>query len=175
MGSTMPDAAGAGAPLCSRWQYVCPAAQASMSPPVVDHHPPNRCQQCRTFHRAPPDQQPTRLPFPRAADVNPELLTTFYPTLSAIMLDVMLRQAEADEAAEGGKPLALGEPGAGWPLCAHAWRPGSGLAQLDHASFFQQPATADGTCQARSLAYECLPAGTLPVFFVTHALLLSCA
>lgn len=44
------------------------------------------------------------------ADVNPELLTTFYPTLSAIMLDVMLRQAEADEAAEGGKPLALGEP-----------------------------------------------------------------
>lgn len=40
----------------------------------------------------------------RFAEASPELLATFYPTLSAIMLDSMLRQAEAEE--EGGQQLS---------------------------------------------------------------------
>lgn len=47
-----------------------------------------------------------------ATEVNLDLLTTFYPTLSAIMLDIMLRQAEAEEAAEGEEALPPAEPGA---------------------------------------------------------------
>ena len=46
------------------------------------------------------------------AEASPELLTTFYPTLSAIMLDAMLRQAESEEAAAEGGEAEAAEPGA---------------------------------------------------------------
>ncbi|PSC68506.1 Negative elongation factor B [Micractinium conductrix] len=46
----------------------------------------------------------------RFAEASPELLTTFYPTLSAIMLDAMLRQAESEEAAAEGGEAEAAEP-----------------------------------------------------------------
>lgn len=96
---------------------------------------------------------------PWAAEVNPELLTTFYPTLSAIMLDVMLRQAEAEEAAEGGEALPSLEPGKSWPTAA-AFRSmqvlGSQLGCLQPASSLPQPQSAGVPAQPalrrRSLA-----------------------
>ena len=48
---------------------------------------------------------------PSFADISHDLLATFYPTLSAIMLDVMLRKAEAEEAAAAGAEAAAEEPG----------------------------------------------------------------
>lgn len=53
---------------------------------------------------------------PHPADASSELLTTFYPTLSAIMLDAMLRQAEAGEGGGG----AAAEPGKLWLQCPAA-------------------------------------------------------
>lgn len=84
---------------------------------------------CRHLHAAamrerPPVQpapQPAITPraacpalLPPRAEASPELLTTFYPTLSAIMLDAMLRAAEAE--GEGGQGEAQ-ELGA-FPRCA---------------------------------------------------------
>ena len=49
---------------------------------------------------------------PPPAEASHELLTTFYPTLSALMLDAMLRQEEGGEA-EGGETTAATADGLG--------------------------------------------------------------
>ena len=49
------------------------------------------------------------LPAGPCAEASHEMLATFYPTLSAIMLDALLRQAEAAEAGPGAPQP---EPGA---------------------------------------------------------------
>jgi hypothetical protein len=51
------------------------------------------------------------------AEASPELLSTFYPTLSAVMLDVELRRAEADDLGpEEAAAAAAAEPGEA-PAC----------------------------------------------------------
>lgn len=93
-------------------------------------HQPRRLSSCLTpcFVASPP------LPSPPATEASPELLTTFYPTLSAIMLDALVRAAEAEE----DPAAAAAEPGA-QTCCADAELAPRGAAPG------RQPATAAPT------------------------------
>lgn len=74
------------------------------SSPALDCTPPHHLTALRPPHL-------TALP---AAEASHEILATFYPTLSAIMLDALLRQAKAAEAGPGAPQP---EPGARLLAC----------------------------------------------------------